>query len=241
MKKGKLAFSAFLIFSLTFFLSGCGPSGPINQSPNASFSANPTSGNAPLQVTFDASNSSDSDGRIISYDWDFGDGTTGSGETVTHTYYSADDYSVSLSVSDSDGAVDTAWKTVSVEPKQELKISINEVYADPGAFEAYDIYLKVDVEGITKRIPGSSSQPDWWEDLSGWEEVSGSESFNIPSGQTIVEVDVDIWDEDTATEDDELAGVTLEYNMDTGEKTRTNEWGTSSADFKATFWTETAN
>jgi PKD repeat protein len=50
-----------------------------NQSPTASFTANPTSGVAPLAVSFDASNSSDSDGTIISYAWDFKDGNTGTG------------------------------------------------------------------------------------------------------------------------------------------------------------------
>lgn len=113
MRKGKLALLAFLIFSLTIFLSGCGPT---NQKPTANFSANTTSGNAPLEVTLDASSSSDSDGNIISYDWSFGDGSKGSGQTVTHTYDSAGDYTVELTVIDNDGATDKTAQTIDVSP-----------------------------------------------------------------------------------------------------------------------------
>lgn len=58
-------------------------------------------------VTFDASSSSDPDGSIVSYEWDFGDGSTDSGETVTHKYSEQRDYTVILTVTDNDGAKDT--------------------------------------------------------------------------------------------------------------------------------------
>ena len=72
----KIYFLIVLFLTLAIFLSGCSGGGiapPIttNQSPTASFTANPTSGVAPLGVSFNASNSSDSDGSIISYAWDF--------------------------------------------------------------------------------------------------------------------------------------------------------------------------
>src|SRR2546430_6856954 len=47
-----------------------------------------------LTVNFDATSSSAKDGPITSYTWDFGDGTTGSGATVTHNYSEAGTYSV---------------------------------------------------------------------------------------------------------------------------------------------------
>jgi len=78
-----------------------------NQSPTASFTANPTSGIAPLEVAFDASNSSDSDGSIISYAWDFKDGNTGNGETINHTFSSIGNYNVRLTVTDDKGATDS--------------------------------------------------------------------------------------------------------------------------------------
>ena len=79
-----------------------------NNPPTASFTASPTSGQAPLAVSFDASGSSDSDGSIASYAWTFGDGGSSSGVTASHTYSSAGTYTAQLTVTDDDGATDTA-------------------------------------------------------------------------------------------------------------------------------------
>ncbi|MYG37240.1 MAG: trypsin-like serine protease, partial [Gemmatimonadetes bacterium] len=68
------------------------------------FSANVTEGAAPLEVRFDASASNDPDGNIVSYEWAFGDGSTGSGQTATYTYDDAGSYTPSLTVTDNRGA-----------------------------------------------------------------------------------------------------------------------------------------
>ena len=49
----------------------------------------PYTGEAGMAVSFDGSASNDPDGTIETYDWNFGDGNTGSGETTTHTYAAA--------------------------------------------------------------------------------------------------------------------------------------------------------
>jgi len=85
-----------------------------NQSPTASFTANPTSGVAPLAVSFNASSSSDSDGSITSYAWDFKDGNTGTGETINHTFSSTGSYNVKLTVTDNKGAIGSTTKTITV-------------------------------------------------------------------------------------------------------------------------------
>jgi hypothetical protein len=54
-------------------------------------------------MVFDASNSFDPDGTIQSYAWDFGDGTTGVGPTVVHTYEHPGQYTVTLTVTDNAG------------------------------------------------------------------------------------------------------------------------------------------
>jgi PKD repeat protein len=79
----------------------------------AAFTADPTSGPKPLPVNFDASGSEDSDGGILSYAWDFGDGTTGSGVAPSHTYSENGLYTVILTVSSSN-ETSTAAKIIDV-------------------------------------------------------------------------------------------------------------------------------
>ena len=98
---------------------GGGGSGPAaNAPPLAQASADPSVGQAPLVVSFDASASADPDGSIASYAWDFGDGTTGNGAATTHTYTAAGTYSVTLVVMDDAGATDTWTTTIRVQQAQ---------------------------------------------------------------------------------------------------------------------------
>ncbi len=85
-----------------------------NQPPVAVATAQPTTGVAPLNVSFDGSSSYDPDGTISSYSWDFGDGSTGAGPTVNHTYSSAGTYVARLTVTDDHGANASAGLTIAV-------------------------------------------------------------------------------------------------------------------------------
>lgn len=71
-----------------------------NAPPTAGF----TSSCAGQICSFDASGSSDSDGTVQSYAWDFGDGSTGTGRTTSHAYSRESSYPVTLSVVDDNGA-----------------------------------------------------------------------------------------------------------------------------------------
>ena len=73
---------------------------PGNQDPVAAF----TSSCDALSCSFDGSGSADPDGSVASYDWSFGDGATSSDASVTHTYDAAGDYTVTLTVTDDQGA-----------------------------------------------------------------------------------------------------------------------------------------
>lgn len=74
-------------------------------------------GTAPLEVSFDASQSTDPDDNIVDYSWDFGDGSDpGTGVTTTHTYREKGTYPVTLEVVNTDGRKGTATLTVQVEP-----------------------------------------------------------------------------------------------------------------------------
>lgn len=102
---------AILFSVLMISLNGCNS----NEEPTASFSADPTTGGAPLQVTFDASNSEDQDGIIDSFDWEFGDGASTGGRVVEHSFSSPGEYTIELTVTDNDGATDSTTQTVTVE------------------------------------------------------------------------------------------------------------------------------
>ncbi len=65
-------------------------------------------------VVFDGSGSVDLDGSIVTFEWDFGDGSTGSGVSPSHTYSSAGLYVVSLTVTDDGGLSDTATSSADI-------------------------------------------------------------------------------------------------------------------------------
>jgi PKD repeat protein len=79
-----------------------------NQLPVAAF----TSACTFLDCTLNAGGTTDPDGTIASYDWDFGDGTTGTGISPTHSYATAGDHTVQLTVTDNSGGTDTVIHTV---------------------------------------------------------------------------------------------------------------------------------
>jgi PKD repeat protein len=116
-------------------LTGCdgsSSSGVPNQAPNATFTAGSAEQNA-LEYTFDASGSIDTntEGKIDSYEWDFGDGESGSGRTVTHTYSEVGIYEVALTVVDDAGAENTYVQTVAASEPPSASFTATPDEADP--------------------------------------------------------------------------------------------------------------
>ncbi len=84
-----------------------------NKLPTASFTASPSTGDAPLVVLFSAQ-ATDTDGTIALYLWNFGDGTTANGKTVEHIYLVPGTYGVVLTVTDNDGGPASATQLLTV-------------------------------------------------------------------------------------------------------------------------------
>jgi len=89
-----------------------------NHAPTANaFPGEPYQGFVNSEMIFDGSPSYDLDGYIVSWYWDFGDETNKTGENVTHVYSDIGNYTVTLIVTDNDGATDS-YSTVAsiIEP-----------------------------------------------------------------------------------------------------------------------------
>ena len=104
-----------LIGSTLILLTGCWPA---NTAPVASFAVNVLAGPAPLTVIFNALSSYDSDGVILTYSWDYGDGSTDSGDEVSHTYATEGSYTVTLEVTDNGGKIASMQKGLTVLPPE---------------------------------------------------------------------------------------------------------------------------
>lgn len=86
---------------------------PTNMPPAAK-PGGPYSAQVGQAVQFNGSASSDSDGTITNYKWEFGDGTSASGVTAAHAYASAGTFTVKLTVTDNKGATHVASTTATI-------------------------------------------------------------------------------------------------------------------------------
>jgi PKD repeat protein len=91
-------------YSITGTLPGGGTTA---QPPVAAVTANPTSGTTPLTIAFSSVNSTDPDGTITSYSWNFGDATSSTDPNPVHVYNSAGTFTAVLTVTDNSGMIDT--------------------------------------------------------------------------------------------------------------------------------------
>ena len=98
----------------------------VNQDPTSDPNG-PYTGTEGVAVTFDGSGSSDPDGSIVSYDWNFGDSNTGTGMSPVHTYAQDGTYPVTLTVTDNDGATDTSTTTATITEATSLEMHIHSI------------------------------------------------------------------------------------------------------------------
>jgi PKD repeat protein len=89
-------------------------SGPLNQPPLALASLFPIDWTGPYTLTFDGTGSYDLDGGIVSYEWAFGDGGTSTEQFATYGYVGPGEFTVSLTVTDDDGATATTFQDLTI-------------------------------------------------------------------------------------------------------------------------------
>ncbi|MBE0643468.1 MAG: PKD domain-containing protein [Bacteroidetes bacterium] len=155
---GKLYFTAYTpLFGRAWYEYDPGGSA-VNMPPVAVAAATPTSGTAPLTVSFDGSSSSDPDGSITGYAWDFGDGSgTSTLESPSYTYSSAGTYSAQLTVTDNDNATTTDNITISVTSSSTSDIFVDQqavtrVTVGGGKYVGQSVVLVKDNSGA---VPGA--------------------------------------------------------------------------------------
>ncbi|NNF17271.1 MAG: PKD domain-containing protein, partial [Gammaproteobacteria bacterium] len=104
----------------------------------AYFLSDPTARAAPLTVRFDASGSTDSDGDIVAYQWDVGDGATSGDALFTHTYTTPGTYTVVLHVTDNSGRIATSLTQVDVLEPAAAAFSASDTSGEAPLFVAFD-------------------------------------------------------------------------------------------------------
>jgi PKD repeat protein len=107
-----------------FIVSGMVPETSDLKAPIAIISPVSAQGNAPLAVSFNASDSYDADGNITGYQWSFGDnGITSSLINPSHVFNAPADYSVALSVTDNDGLTGTTSTLITIENQPPIAVA----------------------------------------------------------------------------------------------------------------------
>ena len=106
---------------MILYLSGCERTPVyVNQPPTAMILASPTEGDRPLRVDFDATLSSDPENGVLTYSWDFGDGSTSTSAAPSNSYNETGTFTVTLTVADAEGLSDTEQTTIKVNEPPNL-------------------------------------------------------------------------------------------------------------------------
>jgi len=137
----------------------------LNASPVAIAHATPTSGVAPLVVSFTATGSYDPDGSIVHYEWNFGDGVfhdyTSTSGVVDHTYM-AGSYTAVLRVTDDDNAISTSSVSIDVQPSPTWTHSWGADGNDQIMAQAISPSGLIYATGYTQDSPGAADNVAVW-------------------------------------------------------------------------------
>jgi len=118
-----------------------------NLPPHARFTASQSRTVPWTPVTFDAGSSTDPDGTIVSYAWDFGDGFSGTGVLVGHAFVASGRFSVVLTVVDNRQASNAVSSDITVDFPPIAALSVSRTAAPPGVPIQFAAFASTDSDG----------------------------------------------------------------------------------------------
>ncbi len=136
-----------------------------NRAPVAGFDFTPNNPSTNDEVSF-IDQSSDSDGGIVSWHWDFGDGVTSTQASPTHKYAQDGNYTVSLTVTDADGLTHIRSKPVKVET---LKVTVTREISTSFPMDetlpeqTFSVTIKIRVNQRILGLGIEENLPDKWQ------------------------------------------------------------------------------
>lgn len=150
-----------------------------NEAPNSSFSVQ-NEGTVGEGIPF-TDNSSDADGSVVSWAWDFGDGATSSDQNPVHTYTVAGTYEISLTVTDNDGLSGTGTSTISISVVTGL---LNRTITHDENSREYALYIPTSYTGeqevpLVIYLHGAPENKETAQSTTDFTEVSEAEGFIV--------------------------------------------------------------
>ena len=189
-----------------------------NEVPVAGFSFTPSD----LSVAFDGSLSTDSDGTVVGWAWQFGDGETATTQKPSHVYAEAGSYQVKLTVTDDDGGTDSITKSVTVTLPVPNEVPVAGFSFTPSDLSvAFDGSLSTDSDGT---VVG------WAWQFGDGETATTQKPSHVYAEAGSYQVKLTVTDDDGGT-DSITKSVTVigpaSLAADNFERTVANGWGTA--------------
>ncbi|MCB0718371.1 MAG: PKD domain-containing protein [Bacteroidetes bacterium] len=165
-----------------------------NSPPVANIQVSKTTADVNESISFNGTGSSDSDGTITSYAWNFGDGATASSATATHAYTTAGSYTASLTVTDDKGATNTATTSLTIVSTEPSRLSATPASGTLSAGQSATITVNFDAAGLALGA------------------YSGTVSITTNGGNITLPVTIGVTSVGTESDDVDSGGLALKPN-----------------------------